>query len=150
MVKKSSDFPYLGLRPSERTMAAVQSRTDTDARIQKSTVGSRDLERYYALLPSVLPAFSEGEAFFLAGALNGSRFASPESIPGMAKDVADTLRESPNQSFDGASLLARLQSMSYAEQVAIVDAVEQVWLGAYRKSSDELRQRLRSVGLVRD
>lgn len=147
MPKKTTDFPYVGVRPSERTYAAVLARTETGT--GAGTVAREALDWYFAILAHALPAFSEGEALFLARAMNGARY-TPESASHLIRDVAGEWAERPDPSIDGASLLARLRSLSYAELAALIDAIKQIWLGEYRKSADELRRRLRDVGLVQE
>lgn len=117
--------------PLERELIDRSENTEDPA---LSRVARRDLKRYYASIKASLPAFSEEEVNILLNALNGSRIERPERL------YVEVL--------EYKEFAERLRCMSYIECIATVDAVERYWLGAYSKSPEENRARLKEVGLI--
>lgn len=110
-----------------------------------NTVGKRDLERYYNAIPCFVPSFTEDEALFLCQVFNGSRDINPDKV---WDDVAEAIQETQT-TFDAATLLDRLNALSKGERIALVDAIERYWSGAYHKSGQASKIALRRVGLVK-
>jgi hypothetical protein len=111
---------------------------------------SRDLERYYALLPRVLPTFSEAEAYLIVDALNGSLCQS-ELIHVHWVTIEDAIlldHLDQKWNIDGKQFLARLHQFSPFELIAIRDAAERFWHIVSSKDHPPSDEVLRQVGLV--
>lgn len=137
MNKTPKDYPQVKFRLGEKSPLekAVLARSDTHEDKEVSRVSKRDLERYYLILPHLLPTFSEHEALVLVSELNGMR---------LENDRADKIWSE----VENKELRAKLESLSFPECMAVLDAVQRFWSGAYSKSEKETQQKLREVGLV--
>lgn len=133
-------------RDLERELAA---RTEADSQAARSLTAKRDLERYYETLRRSLPTFTEQEATLIVDALNGT-ILEPNTVTLLWANVDDH-----NRLYDGslpmdvAALVARLRGLSYAECMALADAVERFWSAANQRDSMTLADGLRTVGMVK-
>lgn len=118
---------------------ALSKRAEQTTDIALSQVARRDLERYYATLTHSLPDFSESEVIILLNVLNGVRVSNPQRL---YVEVQENYPEHKE-------FVERLRNFSYAQCLATIDAVERYWCGEYHKSPEEMRVRLREVGLIR-
>lgn len=94
----------------------------------------RALTRYFETLRrsagALREALSEGEVSLILDALNGVGMMdehSPAFIPHEIKDAIDIDRLDRKWGVDGASLVAKLSAMSYAQLCALADAAERYW-----------------------
>lgn len=138
-----SKYPSVSFRPGETLDKALSERVGES----KNWVAKRDLQRYYDLLESSLPTFTEAESLRLCDVLNGV-MCSPSTLYG---NIAAALHgKRADASFDRAAFLARINSLSMLECQAVIDAVERFWAGpGYYKSPEESKAALYRVGLVR-
>ena len=134
--------PFVSFRAGE-VAPAITSRAGDSA---LGAVADRDLGRYYHALAEELRAIrlSEAEALVIVDALDGVP-EEPHSIGLLWATVSDSLDHGlAKWEGDGAALVARLRSLTYAQCLAIVDAVERA-----RLSGEDLTEAVRRVGLVR-
>jgi hypothetical protein len=133
----------IGFRPGPLA-SALEARGDNLAEVVR-----RDLGRYYQLLERELRwvRLSEGEASLLCDALNGSLIDDPQVLEAEIADACDLDGLHAKWAIDRDALLASLRSWTYAQRVAVLDAVERYWRGPYQLPRAE---GLRAVGLVRD
>lgn len=152
--KTPNDYPQVKFRTGKDLEAELSSRSDEQSDSAYSRIAKRDLDRYYALLRLSLPRFSEEEALILVNALNGAKY-EPEMAHRLYVDVQEYLEES-NEGYhsepvsnDVRTLVLRVKAMSHLECMAIIDAAERFWQGAYHKKPEEVRQHLLETGLVK-
>lgn len=134
--------------------AGVRARTRTKLGAGSSAIAARDLIRYYALLDrslaDVRKRLTEGEALLLCDILNGT-LLDENSVRYLWHEVADALDSNPSLeqkwSVAGHGLVDKLQQFSYAELLALGDAVERFWIVA---PGSDIHDTVRQVGLVRD
>lgn len=118
----------------------------TDGRLSAGLVAKRDLERYYETLRRSLPTFGSQEALAILDTCNGTLW-EPHTVRLIWANVEDAIRlEALDQKWniDGAALVARLRSLSYAEALAVVDAAERYWCSA----EEDADAALAATGLV--
>lgn len=146
MAKSPNDYPQIKFRPGagSNLETALTERVDVQSDGAYSQVAKRDLERYYALLAKSLPQFSEDEALVLAQTLNGA-MNRPETIHLLYAEVSSN-PDVVDEELD-AEFIARLKSLDRFSCMAIADAVERFWSGAYFQL--EVRERLKKAGLVK-
>ena len=144
--KTPNDYPQVKFRPGtgSNLESALIERVELQSDSTFSQVAKRDLERYYAGLPSALPSFSEREAIWLVDAFNGSRNVNPDRI---YLEVLAFFEEdlTPEQK----KLVNFLRNLPTYASVAVLDAVERYWQGGYSKTPEQSQRRLREVGLVK-
>ena len=138
------DYPRVQFRAGEM-LPALQARADVESEAAIAAVAQRDLTRYYDLLRRSLPTFTEPEASLLMDACNGWHI-EPHTAPLLWAQIADSLADGLAEKWgvDGPALVARLRALSYAQALAICDAVEVAW-----RSGLPTGEALRRVGLVR-
>lgn len=150
--KTPNDYPQVKFRTGKDLEAEFASRSDEQSDSVFSRIAKRDLERYYTLLPGSLPTFTEGEAIILVNALNGAKYPQPEQACRLYVDVQEYLEESEAYSQkpvndDAPALVFRVKEMSPIECMAIIDAAERFWSGAYHQF--DIHERLKKVGLIK-
>ena len=96
-----------------------------------NVTAKRDLERYYELLDEVRPHFTRAQALYLCDLLNGTLFQpvmqAARLLWAEVQDAPPTLAE--KHDVDQDALVQRLNDLSLAESLAVVDAVERFWNG---------------------
>ena len=144
------ESPIIKFRAKEALHRELESREMPELSLSSSRVATRDLERYYALLPRVLPTFSESEAYLIVDALNGSLCPSDLiHMHWMTIEDAILLDHLDNKwNIDGKQFLARLHQFSPFELIAIRDAAERFWHIVSKKDHPPADEVLRQVGLV--
>lgn len=103
------------------------------SRLPLNRVAARDLDRYYAVLADELARLrlTRDEAMLILDSLNGTVEIVPESAyinlwAGIADGIRlDRLHE--KWGVEGSALVARLQGLSLAGALAVVDASERYW-----------------------
>lgn len=125
--------------------AALRSRGD-----DPNQIATRDLQRYYTLLPRATPRFSEEEASLLVDALAG-RTIDIDDVRGVWSVVQKGIqRDMLDRRWfvDGVSLVAKLRFLDPLQRVALIDAIER-----YARLPVEemgMGEALRAVGLVKE
>lgn len=144
--KTPNDYPQVKFRPGtgSNLESALIERVESQSDSAFSQAAKRDLERYYAGLPSALPSFSEQEAVWLVDAFNGSHNVNPERV---YLEILAFFEEdlTPEQK----KLVNFLRNLPIYASVAVLDAVERFWRGPYHKEESEVQRRLGEVGLVK-
>ena len=111
------------------------------------TVARRDLTRYYAILDDAIRRLelSEPEALLICDALNGIRLDETGWRFAWAT-ISDACRDglADKWEVDGDNLVERIRSLTRAETLALVDAVERFWREPHRYECVLLRE----VGLA--
>jgi hypothetical protein len=138
-------WPRGGLR------GALEARSRDDSRAALSSTAQRDAERYYHCLRKTLETveLTEPEASLLCDAINGI-LMEPHTMPLLWANVDDAVRFGGldrKWHVDGPALVERLRSLSYAQALAVVDAVERWWSGPFQQP--DRTASLREVGLIR-
>lgn len=146
--KTPNDYPQVKFRTGKDLEAELASRSDETTDSAYSRIAKRDLERYYAMMALDLPTFSKPEARLLVSVLNGSRIHA-ETVHRIYLDVDEMLEEHPIEGINRGAFVARLRNLSRGECMAIADAVERFWNGAYHKSETDTWKRLEAVGLIK-
>jgi hypothetical protein len=123
--------PLISLRSGH-----ITARTDMQTGVAVSRVAAKVIDRYAEMVRREMPALSAAEATILVRSLNGRSFNDAEGLHRFWAEVEDE------------DLASRLKALSYAECVAVIDAVERFWLGPYRQEGP-IEARLREVGLVK-
>ncbi len=107
---------------------------------ERSTTINKMLERYLAVLEQsrrkLMSLLTEAETGLILDALNGALFADTLSLGYVHHEIADAIaldRLNEKWQVDGPALVEKLKTLSYAENVALVDAVERWWSGPYHK-----------------
>lgn len=148
--------PLIQFRAIDQMAQQLTTRSNVPEQASESALKSilsetarRDLDRYYNTLVRSLPKFSVEEASLLLDALNGC-ISEPHSVQLLWANIADAVQEGYDKKWevDGPALVERLRKLSYAECMAVTDAVERFWYGPYRQEGP-LEPRLREVGLVK-
>ena len=140
MPTNRKDYPKIQFAATE-VADKIQARTrSTDTSIH--IAARRDLRRYYELLEQSRPTFSEAEAHFLVDIFNGTHFDPIEMSATMlwasVEDAPEATAE--KHGIDRGDVVGRLRTLSFAEGLAVIDAVERFW-------NDDAAT-VRSVGLV--
>lgn len=127
---------------------ALRARAETG--VGPAAVAQRDLARYYELLALALVSvdLTTGEASLIVDALNGT-IIDLTAAQMLATAIADSLDDGLAEKWgvDGPGLVASAQGWTLAQRIAVCDAVERFWRGAYHVETTE--DRLVSVGLIR-
>ncbi len=110
------------------------------ARGQMSEAMRESLSRYFYLLDyerkRIQPKFTAGELSFLADICNSTRFEAHTIGSGLLADAEDTEDGTYEKwSIDRVTLLKKLKSLSLAEQMTLVDAIERFWQAATHTTS---------------
>lgn len=103
-----------------------------DARGTISQTLNRTVARYATMMERLLP---QAEARFTADEMDALR----EAMSGFASDPGATFPDSIVADLD-ASIVAKLRSMSMAEQFALLDSVERHWRGVSLAQEDAYAQ----------
>ncbi len=120
-----------------------------------STVGLRDLKRYYALLNYHLleTSWTENEAHLICEALKGYQL---EDDPQQGRTIwqqVDTAvhRDHLDQKWtvNSETFHRKIQALNHLEAIALVDAVERYWVREQSHIQESLQTRLRRVDLVK-
>jgi hypothetical protein len=120
-----------------------------------STVGLRDLKRYYALLNYHLLEISltTDEAKLICEALKDYQFEDdPEQTRTIWKQVDTVIRQNqsdPKWSVNREALIRKLQGLTDLQVVALVDAVERYWVREESNSHEPLETKLSRVDLIK-
>jgi len=99
----------------------------------RSMAINRALDRYFEILRveqrRLTEWLSESEMGLILDVLNGSLFSEPFSIQLVDHEIADALQEGYAEKWeiDGPQLVQKLIALTYAQKVALVDAVERWW-----------------------
>ncbi len=112
----------------------------------------RDLERYYYMIRSSTPEFSEAEARLLVDALSGI-ITEPHTAHLLWAVVDDAIRLGrldEKWRVDGWALVQRLRGMTSFELLAIADAVERVWSMMADAKATPITDVIMQVGLIQD
>jgi hypothetical protein len=113
----------------------------------------RDLERYYYMIRSQTPKFSEPEARLLLDALSGI-ITEPHTARLLWAVVDDAIRLGrldEKWRVDGRALVQRLRyDLCPFEALAVTDAVERVWNLMNDAKSGPVTDALLRVGLLRE
>lgn len=95
-----------------------------------SSAINRVADRYYEIVRRSRIDLSPGELDAVRDALNGWLAEPAATIAGgPALEVEDALPDglAERHGIDGPALVAKLRALTYAQEVALVDAVEQYW-----------------------
>lgn len=120
-----------------------------------STVGLRDLKRYYALLNHDLLelTLTPSEANLICAALKNYQFENdPEQARIIWKHVDKEIKQDHLDqvwSINGENLIRKLQRLTNLEAVALVDAVERYWARQQSNPDESLQTRLSHVDLIK-
>lgn len=138
-------------RPDDKLMAFLEARAGRPFAPSPGLAAEKALEYYVLILERSRPAFAENEAMLIADALNGI-ILEPQTVQLLWANVDDAIQmDHLDQKWhvDGAALVARLRALSYAEVVALADAVSLAW-NAPEYHIANMEERLRKVGLVHE
>jgi hypothetical protein len=127
-------YPKISITLRDTTLAQIDRRTDsTDHYAGRSSVIGKSLDRYHAILDAHLRVLREKlndeETGLILDVLNGTLFADTISIGFVWHEIANSLSDgyAAKWNCDGSALVAKLKSLSYADNAALVDAVERWW-----------------------
>lgn len=113
----------------------------------------RDLERYYYMIRSCTPNFSQAEAHLLVDALSGI-ITEPHTAQLLWAVVDDAIRLGrldEKWGVDGWALVQRLRhDLTPFESLAVSDAVERVWSQMADAKITPITDVMMRVGLVQD
>lgn len=112
--------------------AAIEARGAAQFGLRSATINT-SLERYFAVLAAtrrnLVQQFSDGEIGAMLDACNGTLFGNPHSIRLLWANIEDSVPDGIEAKWgiDASALAQRLRGLSYAENVTLVDAIEQWW-----------------------
>jgi hypothetical protein len=134
----------------ERTSLS-EGLSDSQKETLLSGTAFRDLDRYYDMLVRSLPKFSMGEAMLMADVMNGT-IHMPYSAPLLWAQVSDSLEDGYAEKWkvDGPALVTRLHKLTPFECMAVADALERAWNDSQGYRVNNMEERMRSVGLVKE
>lgn len=126
---------------ARRTTIYLTDRAEAVLAGGESLSGSinRIADRYYEIIRRSRIDLSDAELAAVRDALNGWLAEPAATIAGgPALEVADALDDglAERHGIDGRALLAKLRGLTYAQEVALVDSVEQFWRAATPDSDD--------------
>lgn len=128
----------------------LAARVDVDDNAHASQVAQRDLGRYYELMTLALASINlvVNEAALIADALNGT-IIDVQTAQMLAYEIQDALDDGLAEKWglDGQELVHKVAHWSLAQRLAVCDAVERFWRGAYHVET--IADRLALVGLIR-
>lgn len=114
-----------------------------------STVAKRDLERYYQVVRDSTPRFKEHEARAIVEALNGQEIdARTYRYAWAAVETELRARLAARWHVEAGPLVERLRNLSPGATMALVDAVERVWVAVQKYPKERVSKILVEVGLV--
>jgi hypothetical protein len=113
-------------------------------------MGLRDLSLYYMILRAELATIqlTEGEACLILDACNGVYYVG-HMIQVLVDDVKEAIETEGLEAkwnVDGPTLMTKLRHLTYAQLVAIVDAMERYWGDGTRSGS--YAEQLRAIGMI--
>jgi len=120
-----------------------------------STVGLRDLKRYYVLLNHHLLELSVtvNEANLTCEALKNYRFEDdPEQARTLWKRVDNAIQQEhldQKWSVNSKTFIRKLQSLTNLQAVALVDAVERYWVREQSNPHEPLETKLSRLDLIK-
>lgn len=120
-----------------------------------STVGLRDLKRYYALLNYYLLELSltASEAKLICEALKAYRFeADSEQARTIWKQINDAIQQDQldqKWSVNREAFIRKLQGLNHLQLIALVDAVERYWAREQSDPHEPLETKLSRVDLIK-
>lgn len=89
---------------------------------------NRIADRYYEIVRRSRPDLTPAELDAVRDACSGWLAEPAATIAGgVALEVQDALDDGLAERVDGAALVAKLSALTYAQEVALVDSVEQYW-----------------------
>lgn len=139
-------------RASKSLLAHIAARCgSSQPGTEPNRIAERDLERYYYALEQTLRSveLTEQEALLICDAMNGV-LVEPHTAQLLWAQIADAVEIDGldrKWGVDGAALTAKLRGLSYAQALAVSDAVERWWSGPCRDTDGAMS--LRKVGLVK-
>ncbi len=112
--------------------------SDAVAEIEKregdrSSIVNTSLERYFAILSRarrrLADLLSDQEMGLILDVLNGTLFSDTISLQLVYGEIEDSLPDGYAEKWevDGPALVEKLRTLTYPENVALVDAVERWW-----------------------
>lgn len=100
---------------------------------ERSHTLTRHMERYLNILATsrrrLADQLNDQEIGLILDTLNGTLFSEPFSISMLPLQIRDALDDHLDEKWqvDGPALVEKLKALSYADQVALVDAAERWW-----------------------
>lgn len=135
----------IGFRPTPELETKLKAR---GADSERHSIAKRDLERYYKLLERELKQleFTVAELRLMADLANGTLF-EPHTVSLLWANVADSAKEGYGKKWDVDVdvLVGKLRELSFAQTMALVDALECWWQKDNRQATAE---GFAAVGLV--
>jgi hypothetical protein len=123
--------------------------------VNTSTVGLRDLKRYYALLNYHLLELSltANEANLVCETLKDYQFEDdPEQARTIWKQINDAIQQDhldQKRSVNREAFIRKLQALTHLQAVALVDAVERYWVEEPSNPHESLETKLSRVDLIK-
>lgn len=118
----------------EHILAAMDGRSHRGAGEDRSSIIWRSLARYLAIISraklDMAKRFDRQECALILDACNGTAFMDTISIQLLPAGVEDAIEMDgldKKWQVDGAELMRKLNSLSYAERMALVDAISLWW-----------------------
>ena len=125
----------IGFRPTPALDVQLKARGDDT---EKHGIARRDLERYYKVLEQSLKQleFTVAELRLMADVANGTLF-EPHTVSLLWANVADSAEEGYGQKWgvDIEVLVSKLRALSFAQTMALVDALERWWQDGKREAT---------------
>jgi hypothetical protein len=134
---------------SQLKVSLLQRGEDTSA------IGVRDLKRYYTLLNSHLLEISltASEASFLCEILKNYRFEDdPDQVKTIWKQIEQGIQQDrldQKWSVNGEGFVHKLQTLTYLQLIALVDAVERYWIRELSSPHEPIETKLLQVDLLK-
>jgi hypothetical protein len=100
---------------------------------ERSTIINTSLDRYFAILSrarrSLAQIISDDEMALILDAINGIVHVDTISVQLVYAEIEDSLADglAEKWSIDGPALVEKLRGLTYAENMALVDAGERWW-----------------------
>lgn len=121
-----------GITIMDNTMQEINKRYHTDG--ERSMVINRSLERYFDLLArtrrDLRRLFSDKEMGLILDALNGTAFFDTFGIYLIQHEIADAISMDAldhKWEIDGKALVEKMNALTDAQRLALVDAVQCWW-----------------------
>lgn len=117
---------------------------EIDARGEKrATTIQKHLRRYLFMLDmarrELVELITGDEMALIVDVLNGTLFADPYSVQILPVDIEDSLLidgYAEKWGVDGPALVEKLNRLDLRHLMALADAAERYWEGAYKKNAD--------------
>lgn len=109
----------------------IEKRLDIES--NRSGTINKSLERYFAVLADarlhLRKILMDSEMAMILDVLNGTGFFDPVAIQLVYGEIKDSLIDGYAEKWevDGPALVEKLRGLTYAENAALVDAVERWW-----------------------